>query len=213
MDLNNIVFPAPEFNVETYDALADEVLYIPCLKSNDSEIKRGMNSIKSGLDDKRVEYRRLSSQEHYKDFKSFVPCICLLLKPFKNKVSKNFLIMFHGNAEDIFIARELGDLVRERLMINVLLVEYPGYSIYKDEKSSERVLENALIVYDFLVNKFKVAEENIYVFGRSIGSAPAMYLCSKRKPAALVVISPFTSVRAVAQNMVGNVLKFLVGER
>jgi hypothetical protein len=213
MDFNNIIFPAPDYNVDTFDALGEEVLYVPTQKTTDSEMKSGLNKIKSGLDDKKVEYKSLVNQDEYTDFKSFIPCMCLLFKPFKNKVSKNFIIMFHGNAEDIFIARELGDMVRERLRINVVLVEYPGYSIYKDDKNSDRVLENALTVYDFLVDRFKVSEENIYVLGRSIGTGPAMYLCSKRKPAALVVISPFTSVRAVAQNMVGNVLKFLVGER
>jgi acetyl esterase/lipase len=97
--------------------------------------------------------------------------------------------------------------------MNVLIVEYPGYSIYKGEKSADAVLEDSVAVFDFLTENLKVEAENIIVFGRSIGSAPATYLCSERKPGALVLMSPFTSIRAVAENLVGTLIKYLVSER
>ena len=97
--------------------------------------------------------------------------------------------------------------------MNVLIVEYPGYSIYKADKNAETVLDDSVAVCDFLTETLKVEAENIVVFGRSIGSAPATYLCSQRKPGALVLMSPFTSVRAVAENLVGTLMKFLVSER
>ena len=97
--------------------------------------------------------------------------------------------------------------------MNVLIVEYPGYSIYKSEKSSDKVLEDSLTVFDYLTDVLNIDSENIYVIGRSIGTSPALYVSSKRKPAGLVLMSPFTSVRAVAQNLVGNMLKFLISER
>jgi acetyl esterase/lipase len=97
--------------------------------------------------------------------------------------------------------------------MNIFIVEYPGYSIYKADKNAETVLEDSVAVFDFLTETLKVDSENIIVFGRSIGSAPATYLCSERKPGALILMSPFTSVRAVAENLVGTVMKFLVSER
>ena len=97
--------------------------------------------------------------------------------------------------------------------MNVLIVEYPGYSIYKAEKNAETVLEDSVTVFDFLTENLRVDPENIIVFGRSIGSAPATYLCSERKPGALILMSPFTSVRAVAENLVGTLIKYLVSER
>ena len=48
--------------------------------------------------------------------------------------------------------------------------------------------------------------------GRSIGTSPAIYLASKRKPNALITISAFTSIKAVAENLVG-FLKIFVKER
>lgn len=38
--------------------------------------------------------------------------------------------------------------------------------------------EDALIVYDFLVNKMNFRYDDIIIFGRSIGSGPATYLAS-----------------------------------
>ena len=57
-----------------------------------------------------------------------------------------------------------------------------------------------------------IEDKNIFIFGRSIGTSPAIYLASVRKPNALFVISAFTSIRAVADNLVGP-LKYLLKER
>lgn len=140
---------------------------------------------------------------------SYIPCLFI-----KNHLthSKNIIIMFHGNAEDIFGARLMGETLVQKLHMNVLIVEYPGYSIYFSEPSADEILDNTLIIYDFIKNKFNIENKNIYIFGRSIGTSPAIYLASKRKPNALMVISAFTSIKAVADNLVG-FLKIFVKER
>jgi esterase/lipase len=140
---------------------------------------------------------------------SHIPC--LFIKD-HNSHSKNIIIMFHGNAEDIFGARCMGDTLVQKLRMNVLIVEYPSYSIYFSEPSADEVLNNTIIIYDFVKNKFNVEDKNIHIFGRSIGTSPAIYLASKRKPNALITISAFTSIKAVAHNLVG-FLKILVKER
>ena len=84
--------------------------------------------------------------------------------------------------------------------INVLMPEYPGYSIYKQDKSSEKCLENSLIIYDFCLKNMKnISEKNIYIFGRSLGTGPAVYLSSKRKPAGTFLLSPYTTFGAVGK--------------
>jgi esterase/lipase len=126
--------------------------------------------------------------------------------------SKNIIIMFHGNAEDIFGARLMGETLVQKLRMNVLIVEYPSYSIYFSEPSADEVLDNTVLIYDYIKSKFDIEDKNIFIFGRSIGTSPAIYLASKRKPNALIVISAFTSIKAVANNLVG-FLKILVKER
>ena len=141
--------------------------------------------------------------------KIYIPCI--FMKDHSSH-SKNIIIMFHGNAEDIFGARLMGETLVQKLRMNVLIVEYPSYSIYFSDPSAEEVLNNTIIIYDFVKNKFNIEDKNIYIFGRSIGTSPAIYLASQRKPNALIVISAFTSIKAVAHNLVG-FLKILVKER
>ena len=141
--------------------------------------------------------------------KSHIPCI--FMKDYISH-SKNIIIMFHGNAEDIFGARLMGETLVQKLRMNVLIVEYPSYSIYFSEPSADEVLDNTVLIYDFIKSKFNIGDKNIFIFGRSIGTSPAIYLASKRKPNALIVISAFTSIKAVANNLVG-FLKILVKER
>ena len=141
---------------------------------------------------------------------SYIPCIFIRDKTCK--LSKNFIIVFHGNAEDVFSASKMGNSLYQKIGMNIIIVEYPGYSIYKGESEADTILENTIAIYDFIKQIFNIADKNIFIFGRSIGTSPAIYLASVRKPNALFVISAFTSIRAVADNIVGP-LKYLLKER
>ena len=57
-----------------------------------------------------------------------------------------------------------------------------------------------------------VKEQDIFVFGRSMGGGPACFLGGHFNPGALMLMSAYTSVRAVAGDKVG-FLRFLVAER
>ena len=144
-----------------------------------------------------------------KDEKEHIPC--LFLKD-HNSRSKNIIIMFHGNAEDIFGARNMADAICQKVHMNIILVEYPSYSLYQIEPNSEELLNDTIIIYDFIKERFKISDKNIFIIGRSIGTSPAIYLASERKPNALITISAFTSIKAVADNLVG-FLKIFVKER
>lgn len=141
----------------------------------------------------------------------YIPC--LLLISASNEISNKFMIFFHGNAEDIFGARDICNRIREILQINIIIVEYPTYSLYTLENDTNKMLSDALVIFDFLVSHFKAEKQNIYVFGRSIGTTAAIYLSSQRKPGALISVSGFTSIKSVAQNLVGKMLGVLVKDR
>lgn len=49
-----------------------------------------------------------------------------------------------------------------------------------------------LINFLFIIG-FK--EADVIIFGRSIGSAPSIYIAANRNPAALIVLSGFKSIR------------------
>jgi hypothetical protein len=55
-------------------------------------------------------------------------------------VGSKFLIMyFHASGEDIKTSYGLLNYIRNSFQVNVIAMEYPGYSIYKGAVSSEQV--------------------------------------------------------------------------
>ena len=88
----------------------------------------------------------------------------------------------------------------KKFNVNILIPEYPGYSIYESDYSSEKSLENSLIIYDYILKNIKnVTEKNIFILGRSLGTGPATYLSSKRNPAATFLVSPYTTFGSVGK--------------
>ena len=85
-------------------------------------------------------------------------------------------------------------------------MEYPGYGLYVGHVGSEKVLGDALFVFDYLTNNFQISPNDIILFGRSIGCSPASYGAQYRNPAALLLMSPFKSIRDVARDLVGRLL-------
>jgi fermentation-respiration switch protein FrsA (DUF1100 family) len=62
------------------------------------------------------------------------------------------------------------------------------------------------------VNKIGISSKDIVICGRSIGSGPAVYLSAYRNPGAMILISPFKSIRDTATSILG-MLKFIVADR
>ena len=127
----------------------------------------------------------------------YIPCLF-----YRKKESKNFLIYFHGNSENIFQIENYGLDFRSFLNMNVLLVEYPGYFLESNDRTNPNIFfKNSVIVYDWVVSTFKVPDNQIFVCGRSLGTSSAIYLSSHRKPKALFLISAFTSMKNVSYDM------------
>lgn len=83
-------------------------------------------------------------------------------------------------------------------------MEYAGYSIYKSKETTEQsIIDDAEKMMRFLTEKLNFSMRQILIMGRSIGSGPATYMAQKFKPAALLLISPFTSIKDVAKSMYG----------
>ena len=83
------------------------------------------------------------------EIKYSIPCLFL-----NSLVSSRYLILyFHSSGEDIKLSYGLANHLRNLYQINVVVVEYPGYSIYKGSPKVERVREDAFTVYDYLITK------------------------------------------------------------
>ena len=115
------------------------------------------------------------------------------------------VLLLHGNAGHIgdrgFIAREL-----VRRGWSVLLLEYRGYGRSEGRPSEGGLYLDGEAGYAFLSERTG-SPGRVALFGRSLGAAVAARLASVQEPGALILDSPFTSLRDVA----GSVYPLLPG--
>lgn len=82
-------------------------------------------------------------------------------------------------------------------------MEYTGYSIYNGKPDSDIIKQDSQHIWNYAVSKLGFREQNIVVMGRSIGTGVALELMPKINPGALVLISPFASVKTLAREFAG----------
>ena len=107
------------------------------------------------------------------------------------------IIFAHGNAELIEHWPEFF-LPLTRSGIGIYLVEYPGYGRSEGFPSQKTIVETFTEAYDQIIEHPKVNPSSVIFFGRSIGGGAVCALAEKRKPAAIILMSTFTSVSNMA---------------
>jgi pimeloyl-ACP methyl ester carboxylesterase len=114
----------------------------------------------------------------------------------ENSNSDLVVLYFGGNAEDVlYSAANI-----ERLHIKrFLATNYRGYGNTPGRPSESNLFKDALAIYDYAVAQPGIEARNIVVMGRSLGSGVATYVAAHRKIRAAVLITPYDSIAAVAQ--------------
>jgi len=116
--------------------------------------------------------------------------------PIKDKLTT--VIFCHGNAGNLSNFLEHMKTFNE-LQFNVLAFDYRGFGKSEGSLSEEGTYLDAEAAWDFLVTEYKKDPQDIVVAGYSIGGAIATELAVRKKVAALVVKSSFTSLPDLAQ--------------
>ncbi len=112
--------------------------------------------------------------------------------------SKEALLYLHGNAGRL--PHFFESFSRE---YNVLAPAYPGYGLSEGAASESRVYETAELAYQWLLDK-GVGEDQIIIYGHSLGGAPAVYLASRRPGCKkLIVVNSFSSLRSLVRRRYG----------
>ena len=83
---------------------------------------------------------------------------------------------------------------------HVVAFHYRGYAPSTGSPSAEALIGDAPLVFDLVVEKLK--RKRVIGVGFSIGSGVAARLSAQRKLAGLILVTPFDSLKAVAQAMV-----------
>lgn len=128
-----------------------------------------------------------------------VPCLML---PYES--ARFLIIFFHSNAEDLGRCRWFCHFLRDQFQVHVLAVEYPGYGVCAEQAPTrETVMSNATAALQFVTQALKLPLDRVKLFGRSIGTGPALQLASKFKVSGLVLVTPFSNVKAVFREKIG----------
>jgi len=108
------------------------------------------------------------------------------------------VIFAHGNAELIEHWPEQLEPYR-RLGISVLLPEFRGYGRSAGSPSQAAIAEDLVAFYDLLARRPEVDAARIVFHGRSLGGGAVCDLARRRRPAAVILMSTFTSMRRMAR--------------
>lgn len=106
---------------------------------------------------------------------------------------KGVLLFCHGNAGNI--SHRVDSIkIFNSLNLSVLIFDYRGYGKSEGKPSEYGTYLDADAAWDYLVNVKRKSPESIILFGRSLGGAVAAELAMRKKSAALIIESCFTSV-------------------
>jgi len=115
---------------------------------------------------------------------------------FKTDNPKGVIIYFHGNAGNL---RGWGEVALDftRLNYDVLIPDYRGYGKSTGKIQSEAMLHrDAAVAYRYLEERYR--ENQIIIYGRSIGTGIAAYLAKDTRPHMLILESPIFNMRDLA---------------
>jgi uncharacterized protein len=116
---------------------------------------------------------------------------------FKADHPKGVVLYFHGNAGSLRSWGALAATFVER-GYDVLLPDYRGYGKSSGHIANEQMLhDDAAVAYRYLLGRYP--EEQIVVYGRSIGSGIATYLAKSHRPRMLLLETPYFSLKEIVK--------------
>jgi len=113
--------------------------------------------------------------------------------------AKNTLLFFHGNGGNISHRLESLKIFHE-IGLSVFIIDYRGYGQSQGTSSEQGTYRDAEAAWRFLTETRGVSDEDIIIFGRSMGGAVATWLASRYTPNLLILESTFTSIADVAKH-------------
>ena len=115
---------------------------------------------------------------------------------FKLENPKGVIIYFHGNAGDLSRWGKIAEYFVDR-NYDLLIMDYRTYGKSTGVLSEHALYSDAQMCYDYLKDFY--SEDEITVYGRSLGTGIATYIAANNKPKQLVLETPYYSLVDVAK--------------
>jgi len=116
---------------------------------------------------------------------------------FKSENSKGAILYYHGNAGDLQRWGIITSFFVEK-GYDVVVMDYRGYGKSIGKKSMENLYADSELWYDFMKNHY--SDEDIILYGRSLGATFATYVASRNQSKNLVLESPFFNITEVGKS-------------
>ena len=133
-----------------------------------------------------------------------IPCRIEYGNEEKPARERNIILYSHGNAEDLLSCVQFIREVATHFHMDVITWDYSGYGLNETdrfERSPEGVNLSIQSVFQHLTDKLGYKEENVILWGYSLGSGPSIHLASQRKNVlGLVLFGAYSSVTDVVKD-------------
>ncbi|MGB8657724.1 MAG: alpha/beta fold hydrolase [Candidatus Zixiibacteriota bacterium] len=110
---------------------------------------------------------------------------------------KRSLIYFYGNGENVYDSSVPLYWLATNLKCNILAMDYRGYGVSDGKPSFNSLLADGIKIYDFLVDSLGQSPAATFVYGRSIGTLPAVHVASQKPVSGLILQAPPTSAAEI----------------
>ena len=114
---------------------------------------------------------------------------------FKTEGPRGAVLFLHGRSKNLDYWGKRARFFLER-NLDVFIIDYRGFGKSSAGFKEHWFLEDSLAAFDYL--KKSHAEENIIVYGCSLGTSMAAWVAANRSPKKLILESPFYSMLAAA---------------
>ena len=111
------------------------------------------------------------------------------------------LLWFHGNAGNINRRLDNIKMLHDRVPANVFIIDYRQFGKSEGKISEQGTYLDAKAALSYLHSRKDINNEKIIFFGRSLGSAVAVDLAVKEKCCALILETPFTSIKEMGKKL------------
>jgi uncharacterized protein len=104
----------------------------------------------------------------------------------------------HGNGEDVAGLGEYMDVLRDRHDIALFAFDFRGYGRSEGKPAERGIVEDACAAQQWLAQRAGVSNQDIVLWGRSIGGAIAVQVAAQQGARGLILERTFTSLPDVA---------------
>jgi len=137
----------------------------------------------------------------------------------RHKKPRALIFYSHGNASDLYSVNNYLKELSQELSVDVVGWDYASYGLHKQlddvKPTEENVYADSLKIFDYVQIESVKQNIPIIVYGRSLGSAPAIYVAANHQQdiAGLIVESGFRSIARVVSTTLHNIYDLFDNEK